>query len=190
LYACRDDCDRLQSTVDELLHLARIQGARIELDQRATGPASLVETTVDAHRPLAAKHYVQLEFDVPTGIGDVQADRERVRVVLANLLIHAIRRSPPGAVVTVRARPDAGEVRFEVADTGPVIPKELQPAIFDRFASADEGDAGAGVSLSFAKEIVEAHGGRIGVDSEPGQGSTFWFTLRSMTATPADAQPR
>jgi PAS domain S-box-containing protein len=188
LYACRDDCDRLQSTVDELLHLARIQGACIELDQRATGPASLVETTVDAHRALAAKHYVQLESDVPAGVSDVRADRERARVVLANLLMHAIRRSPPGAVVTVRVRPEEGEVRFEVTDTGAMVPKELQSAIFDRFGSADDGEAGAGVSLSFAKEIVEAHGGRIGVESGPGPGSTFWFTLPSIGA-PAAAQP-
>jgi signal transduction histidine kinase len=182
LYACRDDCDRLQTIVDELLHLARIQGARIELDQRPTAPASLVETTVDAHRALAAKHYVQLEAEVPTGIADVPADRERIRVVLANLLTHAIRRSPPGATVTVRVWPDADEVRFEVADSGETISAELRSALFDRFAPSDAVNAGSGLGLSFAKEIVEAHGGRIGVDSKPGRGSTFWFTLRSTAA--------
>ena len=187
LYACRDDCDRLQSIVDELLHLARIQGTAVELHERVTVPASLVDTAVDAQRALAVKHHVHLESDVPTGTGDVYADRERVRVVLMNLLTHSIRRSPPGSAVMVRARRAAGEVRFEVTDAGEAISKELQSTVFDRFAPHDAANGGTGVELSFAKEIVEAHGGRIGIDSERGAGTTFWFTLRSV-ATSVDAQ--
>jgi signal transduction histidine kinase len=157
----------------------------MELDQRATAPAALVEPAVDAHRALAARQYVQLEADVPTGIPDVHADRERVRVVVANLLTQAIRRSAPGAVVSARARSGDGEVRFEITDGGEAISKEQQSAIFDRFAAADAANGGnTGLGLSFAKEIVEAHGGRIGVDSGPGRGNTFWFTLRSIAATP------
>ena len=190
LYASREDCDRLQSIVDELLHLARIQGAHIELQRRAISPTSLVETTLDAHRGIAAKHYVQLEPELPPGLGDVEADGERIRVVLANLLTNAIRRSPPGATVLVRTRSVDGTVRFEVADSGDAIPPELRSTIFERFAQSSQAPGpGAPLGLSFAREIVEAHGGQIGVDSEPGAGGTFWFTLPLMNASPPPTGP-
>jgi NtrC-family two-component system sensor histidine kinase KinB len=183
LYASREDCDRLQSTVDELLHLARIQGAPIELDRRATSPRSLVETTIDAHRALAAKHHVQLEADVPAGVGDVRADRERICVVLANLLTHAIHRSAPGAMVSAHVRPVEGAVRFEIVDGGETIAPEVRAALFDRFARSPAGSSTeAARGLSFAKEIVEAHGGEIGFTSEADGCTTFWFTLPSRVA--------
>ena len=178
LYAGRDDCERLQSTVDELLHLARIQGGQITLDYRPTSPASLVETAIDGQGAAAAERHVQLETAVLPGLSDVRADRDRIRLVFANLLSNAIRHSPPGAVVTVRALPALTGVRFEVIDAGKGIPKELQAAVFEKFFRApDAPPGGTGLGLSIAKEIVEAHGGQIGVESEIGRGSTFWFTL-------------
>jgi NtrC-family two-component system sensor histidine kinase KinB len=181
LYAAREDCERLQSIVDELLDLARIQAGQIILDERPTSPATLVDTALDAQRAAAAERRVQLEADVPAILPDVQVDRERVQLVFANLLANAIRYSPPGTVVTVRALSAPGVVRFEVADTGPGISKELQPLLFERFAQLPGTTPGAaGLGLSIAKAVVEAHGGAIGVDSEAGRGSTFWFTLRTV----------
>jgi signal transduction histidine kinase len=179
LYACRDDCDRLQATVDELLHLARIQGSSIDLDRQPTPAAALVEPVIDTQRPLAAKRYVQLEAEIATGLADVSADRERIRGVVASLVTNAIHRSPPGGVVTVRARPEDGTARFEITDSGTPIPISSRAIIFERFAEPPQ-DAPTLHSLSFAKEIVEAHGGRIGIDASAEHGATFWFTLPAL----------
>lgn len=177
LYGARDDCERLQSIVDELLHLARIQGEQITLDQRPTSPASLIETAVEAQRAAAAERHVQLETAVLPGLSDVRADRERVQLVFTSLLTNAIHQSPPHAIVWVRALPGQEGVRFEVIDAGKGIPKELQSAVFEKFFQAPGAASATGLGLSIAKEIVEAHGGQIGVESEAGRGSTFWFTL-------------
>jgi NtrC-family two-component system sensor histidine kinase KinB len=177
LYATREDCERLQSIVDELLHLARIQGEQITLDQRPTSPASLIETAVEAQRAAAAERHVQLETAVLPGLSDVRADRERVQLVFTSLLTNAIHQSPPHALVRVRALPGQEGVRFEVIDAGEGVPKELQSAVFEKFFQAPGAASASGLGLSIAKEIVEAHGGQIGVESEPGRGSTFWFTL-------------
>jgi len=189
LYAARDDCERLQSIVDELLHLARIQAGQDTLDERPTSPESLVETAIAAHRAAAAERHVHLDSAVLPDLTTVRADADRIQIVFANLLTNALRYSPPRSVVTVRAMPAPQGVRFEVSDAGEGIATELQSAIFDRFVQIRTARAGgAGLGLSIAKEIVEAHGGRIGVESEPGSGSTFWFTLPS-AATGDAPQP-
>ena len=183
LYAGRDDCERLQAMVDELLHLTRIQGTGMPLDQRPTSPASLVDSAIEAHHGAADERYVQLEAAVPPGLSDVQADRERVQLVFANLLTNAIRRSQPHAVVTVRALPVHTGVRFEVTDGGEGLPEDLESVVFENVCQIP------GLGLSAAKEIVAAHGGQIGVESAPGQGCTFWFTLptaQTINAVPSD----
>ena len=183
LYTARDDCERLQSIVDELLHLARIQAGQDTLDQQPTSPESLVETAIGAHRAAAAERHVQLESAVLPDLNVVRADPDRIQIVFANLLTNALRHSPSRSVVTVRALPAPRCVRFEVTDSGEGISKELQSVVFDRFVQIRTDRAsGTGLGLSIAKEIVEAHGGRIGVESEPGRGSTFWFTLPTVAA--------
>lgn len=178
LYTARDDCERLQSIVDELLHLARIQAGQDTLDQQPTSPQSLVDTAIAAQRPAAAERQVQLETAVLPDLSEVRADRDRIQIVFANLLTNALRHAPPRSVVTLRALPAPQAVRFEVSDAGEGIPKELQSVVFDRFVQVRTAPSGAtGLGLSIAKEIIQAHGGRIGVESEPGSGSTFWFTL-------------
>jgi NtrC-family two-component system sensor histidine kinase KinB len=178
LFAAREDCERLQSLVDELLDLARIQAGHTELDRQATPVESFINEVVDAHRKIAAHNTVNLETAVLPGLGSVPLDRERVRLVLSNLLSNAIRHSAVGATVTVRARQSDGSLRVEVTDTGEGIPSEYQRSIFEKFIRIPGSrPGGAGLGLSLAKEIVEAHGGEIGVVSEVGRGSTFWFTL-------------
>ncbi len=185
LYAARDDCERLQSTVDELLDLARIQGGRIELNRRATTPDMLVDAAVDACRNGVTQQHLLLDAEVMPGLGEVLVDRERIQLVFSNLLSNAMRHTQPGGHLTIRARSLDDSVRFEVADTGEGIPLEYQGSVFERFVRVPERSAGgAGLGLSIAKEIVEAHGGEIGVTSEPGKGSTFWFVL------PRDSTPK
>ncbi|HUY32633.1 MAG TPA: ATP-binding protein [Pirellulales bacterium] len=184
LHAAREDCARLQTIVDELLDLARIQSGRIEVDRRPTRAAELIAAAIQAERPAAERRGVRLEDDTFDDAGEVLADPDRSRLVLSNLLTNAIRHSPTGSLVTVRARPDGNALRFEVRDGGSGIAKEYQQAIFEKFFRLPGvNSGGAGLGLFIAKEIVEAHGGRIGVESTPGQGSTFWFTLPKVEMT-------
>jgi signal transduction histidine kinase len=177
LYAAREECERLQAIVDELLDLARIQSGHIELHCAPTPPAALIDTVLETHRNLAEEQHLLVEREDLPGLSHVLADRERIQLVLSNLFTNAVRHTPAGGRITMRAAADNGAVRFEVADTGTGIPEEYQNSIFDRFVRIPDTPGGTGLGLSIAKEIVEAHGGSIGVDSRPGEGATFWFTL-------------
>jgi signal transduction histidine kinase len=178
LYAAREDCERLQTIVDELLDLARLQAGRIQLQPLPTAVSSLVEAAVEARHAAAAEQDVQLEAVIHPEAGDVWVDRERVQIVFANLLTNALRHTPAGGRIEVRAKPVNNAVRFEVADTGEGIPHQYLHQVFEKFYRIPGAAGGsAGLGLSIAKEIVEAHGGEIGVESEVGRGSTFWFTL-------------
>jgi signal transduction histidine kinase len=177
LHAGREDCARLQMIVDELLDLARIQSGRIEVDCRPTSAAQLVEEAIDAERANAERRQVRLAVE-PIDNGEVLADADRVRLVFSNLLTNAVRHTRAGDIVTVRTQLQTKAIRFEVHDQGSGIAKEYQQAIFEKFFRLPDVDSdGAGLGLFIAKEIVEAHGGTIGVESQPGLGSTFWFTL-------------
>jgi two-component system, NtrC family, sensor histidine kinase KinB len=178
LFAAREDCERLQSIVDELLDLSRIQSGRVELRRVPLDVESLVQGAIEAHRPAAAQRGVELRSEVLPGNGEVVADPERAHLIFANLLSNAIRHSPGGGVVSVAAARARDAVRFAVHDAGAGVPHEYQQAIFEKFFRMPGAPAGAaGLGLFIAKELVCAHGGDIGVDSEPGRGSTFWFTL-------------
>jgi signal transduction histidine kinase len=177
LQAAREDCERLQRIVDELLDLARLQGGRLSLRRRTVALRDVVDGALDAQRSVAAERRVPLAADVAPGLPDVAVDEDRLQLVFANLLTNAIRHSPPGATVTVRAAASDRVVRIEVHDEGPGIAPERREGIFDKFTQGADAPGGAGLGLSIAREIVTAHGGTIGVDSTVGRGSTFWFTL-------------
>jgi signal transduction histidine kinase/HAMP domain-containing protein len=182
LYAAREDCERLQGIVDELLDLARMQAGRLQLQPLPTASSTVVDTAVSTHHAMAAGRGLQLVTDVHPSAGEVMVDRDRMHIVFANLLTNAIRHTPAGGRIDVRARPIDGTVRFEVADTGEGIPQEHVQRLFEKFYRVPGAAGGsAGLGLSIAKEIVEAHGGEIGVESEVGHGSTFWFTLPVLT---------
>lgn len=183
LYAAREDCERLQAIVDELLDLARMRAGRLELKPLPTSAVALVETSIAAHQSMAAGRDLQLEAVVHPAAGEMAADQDRLPIVFVNLLTNAIRHTREGGKIQVRARPVNGAVRFEVADTGKGIPREHLQKIFEKFYRVPGASSGsAGLGLSIAKEIVEAHGGEIGGESEIGQGSTFWFTLPIVAA--------
>ncbi|HEX4144437.1 MAG TPA: ATP-binding protein [Pirellulales bacterium] len=178
LFAARDDCQRLQRTVDELLDLARIQSGKLSMQPRPLRAADLVHQAIELHRGQADEKQVTLTADVGLGLDQVLADPQRVQLVLSNLLGNAIRHSPDGGDVEISLSPKRGNVRFSVKDHGEGIPAEYHAAIFERFFRVPGAKSGAaGLGLPLAKEVVESHGGRIGVDSQVGQGSTFWFTL-------------
>lgn len=184
LHAGREDCERLQSFVDELLDLSRIQAGRIELRTQAIEVEAAVDLALDAHRAAAAARQVELRSDILPGSGQVTADPDRLQLVFANLLSNAIRHSPAGERVTVSVSPAGDRLRVAVVDHGPGIPREHQQSIFDRFVRMPgTPDRGAGLGLYIARELVTAHGGEIGVVSEPGQGATFWFTIPRVPPT-------
>jgi signal transduction histidine kinase len=181
LYAARDDCERLQRIVDELLDLARIQGGRMQLLRRRVAPRVLVKDAADAQRSVAAERHVELSTEVAPALPDVNVDPDRLQLVFTNLLSNAIRHSHPGGAVRMRSALVNGAVRFEVSDEGPGIAADQRSVIFEKFAQGARSPGGAGLGLSIAREIVSAHGGQIGVDSEVGRGSTFWFTVPAPT---------
>ena len=177
LHAARDDCERLQRIVDELLDLAKIQGGRMHLRRRRVAPRALIDDAIDAQYALAADRHVALASEVAPALPELEVDRDRIQLVFANLLTNAIRHSPQGAAVQLRGSAANGAVRFEVRDQGPGIAPDQREIIFEKFAQGPASPGGAGLGLSIAREIVTAHGGQIGVTSELGNGSTFWFTV-------------
>jgi signal transduction histidine kinase len=180
LYAAREDCDRLQGMVDDFLDLSRIESGRVELTPLPTEVSGLIKSAIDEYRSDADAKGVNLAPEPFLPEFMVLADRERIRHVFSNLISNAVRYTPKGGSITVGAKAVDGSVRFTVADTGTGIPKEYQERIFEKFFQVpDSGPKGTGLGLYIATEIVRAHGGEIGVDSEPGKGSTFWFTLPS-----------
>jgi NtrC-family two-component system sensor histidine kinase KinB len=177
LYAARDDCERLQRIVDELLDLARIQGGRMHLQRRRIAPRMLIDDAINAQHAVASERHVELAAEVAPALPELEVDRERIQLVFANLLTNAIRHSPQGSAVHLRSSATNGAVRFEVRDQGPGIAPDQREVIFEKFAQGPASPGGAGLGLSIAREIVTAHGGQIGVTSEVGRGSTFWFTV-------------
>ena len=178
LHAAREDCERLQAMVDDILDLSRIKAGEVEMHRRPTSVAALVHNAMEAHRAAAELQKVRLCASIADGDDQVMADPERLGLVFSNLISNAIRHTPSGGAIDVRVQPNNGLIRFEVADTGEGIPQEHQRHIFERYYRVPGSNSkGAGLGLSIAKEMVEAHGGEIGVESEPGRGSTFWFTV-------------
>jgi len=176
--AARDECERLQGIVDDLLDLSRIQAGRMELRTARIEAATLLSAAAAEHRPAAGEAGVALVVEEPSEATEVRADPERVGLVLSNLLGNAIRHTPRGGAVTLRVVAEGTVVRFEVTDTGEGIPPEHQERIFEKFYRVPGGrGGGVGLGLYISREIVQAHGGDMGVVSTPDRGSTFWFTL-------------
>jgi signal transduction histidine kinase len=141
----------------------------------------MVRSTVEGLRALAAENRVELAWSVADD-SPWHGDGDRVTQVLTNLISNAIAFSPPGSTVQVTSTiAGPGRARVSVSDRGPGIAPEMRRLLFGKFQQLDGSDArkkgGTGLGLAISKAIVELHGGAIGVDSEPGAGSTFWFEL-------------
>lgn len=180
LYAAREDCERLQGIVEDLLDVARIQSGRLELSRRAVRVSSLLERLATDFRREAEEKGLALRVEpAPEGL-TLDVDPERLALVFSNLLNNALHFTPRGGQVEVRVRmaDTPGRVRFEVADTGPGIAPEYQARVFEKFFQVPGAPRGsAGLGLYIAREIIRGHGGDLGVESALGKGSTFWFTL-------------
>ncbi|AFE09177.1 sensory box histidine kinase [Corallococcus coralloides DSM 2259] len=178
LFAAREDCERLQGIVDDLLDLSRIQSGQLQLDVREVSMEELVEQALSAQRTLAEDRGVRLSQSLSPDVETVRVDPDRLQLVLGNLVGNGVKHTPQAGEVSVRVSREGTHVRFEVKDTGEGIPAQEQARIFEKFYRAPGAPAGgAGLGLSIARDIVQAHGGELGVVSTQGQGSTFWFTL-------------
>ncbi|HXU65591.1 MAG TPA: ATP-binding protein [Polyangia bacterium] len=170
--------EHMRALIEDLLDLSRIKSGQLDLDLQPAAPAAIVEDSVEAVRPLAQERKIQLEVDVASAARRVRCDPRRLRQVFSNLLGNALKFTPAGGRIRVTACDQQEMVCFAVADTGPGIPREHQARIFERYWQApDTARLGAGLGLFIAKAIVDAHGGAISLDSEPGAGSTFSFTI-------------
>jgi two-component system, NtrC family, sensor histidine kinase KinB len=182
--AARQDCERLQGIVDDILDLSRIQAGRIELHARAVDPAALAQQAIQKVDAAARAGTVELILEEPPQPFVLEVDPERIGVVLDNLLGNAVRHTPPGGRVNVRVRRTTDGARFEVQDSGEGIPPQYLERIFERFFQVPGSKrGGVGLGLHISREVVRAHGGEMGATSEVGKGSTFWVTLPATPRT-------
>jgi two-component system sensor kinase FixL len=185
----RDLARRMQRLRQDLLDVATIEQGGLSIEWDSWHPAAVVAESLEAFAPLAAEKGVELAAQVDDGVPEVEGDRERVLQVLANLLGNAVKFTPAGGRVLLRVEAAPDEVRFAVRDTGPGIAPENQPHVWDRFwKSRTSNRHGAGLGLAIARGIVEAHGGRIWLESAVGAGSVFTFTLPLHPPPPDDEE--
>ncbi len=178
LGAARQDCERVKAMVEDLLDMSRLGHDGVKLKRTPLAAARLLADALLAHGPAAQRQGVELTLGPESGTALVLADPERVALIFSNLIGNALRHTPPGGRVTLEARPQDEVVLFGVSDTGEGMDPQHITRIFERFQGAGPEPAGAaGLGLYIAREAVLAHGGEIGLESEPGQGSRFWFTL-------------
>ncbi len=187
LMESRDNADRLQRIIENLLDMSRIEAGTSALDMMPMGPHELATEAVDQVRSAAHEKGVELNVDVPVELPRVRADRARINHVLLNLLNNALRYTAAGGHISVSAVPQDDLVQFRVSDNGQGIPAVYQPRVFERFFRAPgQSGGGVGLGLAIAREIVQAHGGTIRVESQEGQGTTFYFTLPQEAAKKED----
>jgi len=175
----RKDSERLLRILDALLDIARLEAGASSLNREAVTPETLLQGIVEEARRAAANQGFQLTTEIAPHLPSVLVDRQQIGHVFHNFIANALKHSPKGGKITVAASP-AGDrsVQFSVMDEGPGIPAEFQTRIFDRFFRVPgHAKSGVGLGLSIAREIVVAHGGRVGVHSVPGKGSEFFFVL-------------
>ena len=190
-----DETVLLARLVDDLRDLALADAGQLSLTRQMTDLHALVSKTVEAFQAQATENQIALTSDLATSLPSLNLDAQRIEQALRNLISNALRYTPTGGTVKVKLVKSGNAARVEVSDTGPGIPADALPHVFERFWRGDKSrsraQGGAGLGLAIAKQWVEGHGGRIGVESETGgaapresgnpptrpSGTTFWFTL-------------
>jgi len=178
--------ERLSRLVEQLLDLSRLESGDVPMDRETVHLESLVSAVIAEVEVARGDQLVAVRSEIPSAMPALWADRERVHQVVFNLLDNAVRFTPPGGEVVVSADVAGGRCEIRVVDTGPGIPAEHLPFLFERFyrvdSSRSRGDGGTGIGLAIARSVVEAHGGRIWAESEVGRGSVFTFELPLATS--------
>jgi NtrC-family two-component system sensor histidine kinase KinB len=183
LSAAHEDLQRLKVLVNNLLDLSRIEAGKLEMEFSSQSVPPLLEKVVQSFKVQAEQKGVTFSFNIPGGLPKGKADANKVSWVLTNLVANALHFTPRGGSIQLRAEAFGPFIQISVQDDGPGIPYEYQSKIFDKFVQVKSNQVlgGSGLGLAICKEIVRAHGGTIWVDSAPGAGSTFRFTLPAET---------
>jgi signal transduction histidine kinase len=169
---------RMERLIRDLLDVSAIECGTLAIDPAAVQPLDVLAEAIDAHVAAGAELGIKLDVDCAADLPEVAADFQRMLQVLGNLLGNAIKFTPRGGRVVVGASREVDRVRFWVSDTGPGIPADHVPHVFDKFSPRRaRPQDGIGLGLAICKAIVDAHGGRIWVDSDFGQGTTVHFTV-------------
>jgi len=175
---CRDDTDRLDRLMRELLDLSKIESGKAALVRAPVATSVLVRDASEPLRRQAEAAGIHFSIDAPAELPSVSVDRGQIERVVTNLVTNAIRVTPSHGSITVSAAQRDGDVSISVSDTGIGIPRDYLTKIFEPFAQVPGASSGGtGLGLAISRRIVEAHGGELRVDSEPGKGSTFTFTV-------------
>ncbi len=173
--------DLLSSLVDDLFQVSQLDAGGLKLEKEPTSLSDLISDTLESFSALAIQNRVDLTGYASPGIDPVVMDVQRMGRVLNNLVSNALQHTPPGGQVEISAEPTDGAVSVSISDSGEGIPQDDLPHIFERFYRGDKSrsraSGGAGLGLAIAKGIIEAHGGSILVESEPGKGTLFSFTI-------------
>ncbi|MEW6659671.1 MAG: ATP-binding protein [Thermodesulfobacteriota bacterium] len=179
LDACHDDVQRLRALANDLLDLSRIEAGKLELEFQPVQPRLLGDQALSVIKPQADAKGIEVSLEVPQDLPEVTADAHKIVWVLVNLLANAVRYTDTGGHIKLAGESAGKQVYLSVIDDGEGIPLDVQPRIFDKFVHGKPSDdnGGSGLGLAISKEIIKAHRGTIWVDSIPGQGSTFTFTL-------------
>jgi len=170
----------LLSLINDILDLSKIEAGRMELDPADFDLPGAIDNALTLVRERAGRRGIALGQTIDERVGTVRGDERKVKQVLLNLLSNALKFTPEGGRIDVRATVNDGQVEVSVADTGVGIAPEDQEAVFEEFrqvGTADKKVEGTGLGLALSRKFIELHGGRIWVESQLGQGSTFTFTL-------------
>jgi signal transduction histidine kinase len=169
---------RMRRLIQDLLDVTLIEARQLRLERVRVSTRQLLLEAVEAQRPLAASAALDVRCDLDRELPDIWGDQHRLLQVFENLIGNAIKFTPAGGQITISAVPGERDVEFRVADTGDGIAASELPHVFDRFWQARKGaHHGVGLGLPITRGIVEAHGGRIWVESNLGSGTTFFFTI-------------
>jgi signal transduction histidine kinase len=177
----REECDRLIRLINDILDIRKIEAGKMELKLREVQPRELVQIALEGMKSVADEVGIELESP-ESAKGLVTCDQDRILQVLTNLISNAIKFSSPGKGVAINTEwVDSEWLRFSVIDKGSGIPADHVPKLFQKFQQLDQSDTrskgGTGLGLAICKAIVDEHHGRIGVHTELGEGSTFYFEL-------------
>ncbi|WP_374450170.1 ATP-binding protein, partial [Stella sp.] len=194
LATIQSSSEALLRLIDDLLDFSRLEAGRLELDLGAFAPGPVAAAAIDLVAPLAQAKGLMLGWRLGAAVpAELRGDAGRLRQVLLNLLGNAVKFTATGSVTLTVEPADAGAaIRFVVADTGIGIPIEAQDRVFGRFEQVDTSITrrfgGSGLGLAISKRLVERMGGQIGVESRPGTGSRFWFTIPAAGSRPAEPE--
>jgi signal transduction histidine kinase len=190
----RGEAERLLSLIEDILDLARIESGKVVLKRASVSLENVIRNAIETSRGLAAKRGVEVRAQFESGIPEHEVDEVKLRQAVVNLIANAVKFSPEGGTVAARLVREPRWTMIEICDRGPGVRPEDARSIFELFGQGVEGvtaaDEGLGIGLHLVKRITELHGGHVGVNSMPGEGSQFWIRIPAAGVAPVSEEPQ